>query len=294
MKYILLLLPIFLVSCISKKQVQLHKKNNSFFIEKRENPLVVAHRGGLGLFPENTMLAFQHSSDLGVDMFELDINLTKDGVLVVHHDLTIDRTSDGKGKLIDYTFEELQQFNFGKKFENENGNFPYKNIKVEISTFESVFNAFPNIRMIVELKNMDEDGKRAADELWRIIENGNFKDKILVASFNDDILDYFKMISNDSVFIIGAVVQTRNFILSNLLRMKGIYVQNAEALSLPMKSLGFNLVKKRYIKSAHRREMVVFYWTINNKADMKLLIESGVDGVITDRPDLMQEVLLGY
>lgn len=291
MKNILkIIFPIFLITACVPEQKQI--ETNPYIIEKGAKPWIIAHGGAKKLFPENTMIAFQGAMAIGVDMLEMDVNITKDGVLITQHDLTIDGVTNGTGNVIDYTFEDLKQFNFGYNFQDLDGNFAYRNQQVEITKLESVMTTFPNTPMMVEIKNRETSGKAAAEELWRLIQLHNFQDKMMVVAFDDATLSYFQEISNNAVLISTSEAETKDFVFASLSAMDYVYSPEASAIAIPMENSGINLTSKRIIKAAHRRNMAVHYWTIDDKADMKLLIKNGADGLITDRPDLMHEVLV--
>jgi glycerophosphoryl diester phosphodiesterase len=290
--YLLLkfVLPIFsLIGCVPQQE---QIETNPYLIKKNAKPWIIAHGGAKDLFPENTMVAFQGSMAIGVDMLEMDVNLTKDGILITQHDLTIDGVTDGTGNVMDYTFEALMQFNFGYDFKDLDGNYTYRSQQVEVTKLESVMTAFPNTPMMVEIKNREESGRAAAEELWRLIQVHNFEDKMMVVAFDDATLSYFQEISNNAVLISTSEAETKDFVFSSLSAMDYVYSPKASAVAIPMENSGIDLTKKRVINAAHRRNMAVHYWTIDDKADMKLLIKNGADGLITDRPDLMHEVLV--
>ncbi|MFK7947385.1 MAG: glycerophosphodiester phosphodiesterase [Saprospiraceae bacterium] len=271
-------------------------EQNPYKIEKGDVPWIIAHGGSKHLFPENTMIAFQGSADIGVDALEMDVTMTKDEVLVTHHDLTIDRMSNGTGNVIDYTFDELLQFNFGYNFQDIDGNFPYKNdtigIPVSIGKLEDVFTTFQDYQFMVELKDRGEDGKRAAEILKEMIEQFELQDKIVVVAFSEETLNYFHEITNGEILIGTSEEETKDFVFTGLSAMEFLYRPEASVVAIPTENSNINLATKRIINSAHRRNMAVHYWTINDKTTMKDLIEKGADGLITDRPDLMQEVLI--
>ncbi|MFY0672080.1 MAG: glycerophosphodiester phosphodiesterase [Bacteroidia bacterium] len=266
-------------------------ETNEFIISENVAPLIIAHGGSKALFPENTMLAFDESVKIGVDALEMDVCLTKDEILVTHHDKTIDRMSDGEGAVYNYTFADLLNFNFGYDFVDLKGDKPYKNSKVEIAKLESVIEKYSNYPLIIEIKDEDELGKKAADLLTALIDKYGIKSTTIIASFHDNIIDY--IIDKDNGFLVStAESEARRMVITTKSGMTLFYKPSAMALQLPMESAGLNLTRKRIIKHAHKRNMAVHYWTINNKEDMKLLIENGADGLITDRPDLMNEVLI--
>ncbi len=293
-QHLLLLCSVSLIglSCVPQQKMI---SDNPFILEEDERPWIIAHGGGKKLFPENTMYAFEEAMKLKVDALEMDINLTKDSILVTHHDATVDRTSDGTGKVIDFSFDELLNFNFGEKFKNIDGEYPFKNIPIKIAKVSEVFERFGEMPLIVEIKNKGAEGKLAAEKLLQLIKNYSIE-KIVVASFHDEVLEHFRTISEDAVVVSTAVSETKSFVFSSILRMPFIYKPKGAVVEIPLEAAGFKLGKKRFIKLAHLRNMAIHYWTIDDKNDMLNLIKNGVDGLITDRPDLMWEVLkeMGY
>ncbi len=267
-------------------------ETNPYRISKGDAPWIIGHGGAKQLFPENTMLAFRGAAQIGVDALEMDFCMTKDEILVTHHDLTIDRMSDGTGNLIDYTYDELLQFNFGEGFQDINGNYPYKEDTVAIGKLEEVFIEFSDKPLMVEIKNVGENGKRAAELLKALIEKHQIQDHIVVVAFSEEVLAYFYEITNGEILIGTSEEETKDFVFTGLSAMEFLYQPNASVVAIPTANSGISLASKRIINSAHRRNMAVHYWTINDKATMRDLIEKGADGLITDRPDLMKEVLV--
>lgn len=271
--------------------------DNPFAISSNGRPLVIAHGGAKDLFPENTMVAFDGAMDIGVDMLEIDVCLTKDDILITHHDLTIDSMSDGSGAVRDYTFEELKAFNFGDGFKALDGSFPYKDKYVAVTRLEDVFSKYPDILYNVELKDKGETGEKAAGILFDLISRYGLESSILVPSFSDETINYFRELTGGTVMTSSAREETKKFIYCHIARVDNlVFDVNYEAMQLPLSNSGVNLAKKSIIKDAHRRNVAVHYWTIDDKETMKELILMGADGIITDRPDLLNDVLdeMGY
>lgn len=292
-RYLFILMILIFSACVPEQQAI---EVNPYEIGKGEKPWIIAHGGAKQLFPENTMVAFRGSADIGVDALEMDVTMTKDEVLVTHHDLTIDRMSNGTGSVVDFTYEELLQFNFAHTFEDIDGNNPYTNDTIVPAKLEDVFTEFQGYQFMVELKDRDENGKRAAKLLKDMIERFQLQNKIVVVAFSEATLSYFYEITNGEILIGTSEEETKDFVFTGLSAMEFLYRPEASVVAIPTENSGINLASKRVINSAHRRNMAVHYWTINDKATMKDLIELGADGLITDRPDLMQEVLeeLGF
>lgn len=295
--YLLLFAIALFTACVPEQQAI---EVNPYIIEKDEAPWIIAHGGSKDLFPENTMVAFQGSVDIGVDALEMDVTMTKDEILVTHHDLTIDARSNGTGNVIDYTYEELLQFNFGYDFQDLDGNYPYRNdtvgIPIPIGKLEDVFTNFRDKQLMVELKDRGENGKRAAEVLKSMIDEFELQNNIVVVAFSEEVLNYFYEITDGEILIGTSEEATKDFVFTGLSAMEFLYRPEASVVAIPTENSGINLASKRVINSAHRRNMAVHYWTINDKETMKDLIKKGADGLITDRPDLMQEVLeeLGF
>ena len=272
-------------------------ENNPFAISENSRPLIIAHGGAKDLFPENTMVAFDGSVAIGIDMLEIDVCLTKDDVLITHHDKTIDSMTDGTGNIRDYTFDELKVFNFGHGFKDLDGDNPYSDTIVSVTKLSDVFTKYPNLLYNVEIKNSGETGEKAAYILYELIKEYNLFDKILVPSFDDDTINHFREITGNSVFTSSASDETKKYIYYHLAQMDNLVFDiKYEAMQLPLSNSGVNLATKAIINDAHRRNIAVHYWTIDDKETMRELILMGADGIITDRPDLMNEVLdeLGF
>ena len=272
-------------------------ESNPFAISNNGRPLVIAHGGAKDLFPENTMVAFDGSVAIGIDMLEIDVCLTKDDILITHHDKTIDSMSDGSGKIRDYNFEELKAFNFGDGFKDLDGNNPYADAHVSVTKLSEVFEKYPDMLYNVEIKDGGETGEKAASILYQLIKEYDLTNQILVPSFSDDTINHFRSLTENTILTSSAREETKKFIYAHLAQVDNlVFDVKYEAMQLPLSNSGVNLAKKAIIKDAHRRNIAVHYWTIDDKETMKDLILMGADGIITDRPDLLNEVLdeLGY
>jgi glycerophosphoryl diester phosphodiesterase len=277
-----------LSACVPQQQ---QLSPNPYLIEKDGRPWVIVHGGAKALFPENTMVAFEGVQTYRPDALEMDVCLTRDDILVTHHDLTIDDESDGSGTLRDFSYEELQAFNFGHNFQDLDGNYPYRDQAVRIPKLEEVFERYGDMPMVVELKNRGENGKRAAEVLKALIEEYQMEERIIVASFSDEVLSHFFDITEGAIATSTSEEETKDFVFTGLSAVDMLYRPDASVIQIPTKNSGIALDNRRLIRAAHRRKMAVHYWTINDPEEMRELIELGADGLITDRPDLMWEVL---
>jgi len=286
-----LLLAFIVLSFSACTQDQSVLPDNHYMIGEGERPWVIAHGGAKQLWPENTMIAFAGSAALGVDVLEMDIRMTKDKLLVCHHDADIENMSNDTGKTWNYTYNELLNFNFGDGFEDIDGEFPYKNQQVDITKLEAVFSAFPLFYFVVEIKDTEALGQEAGDSLFALIERYNLHSRIIVASFDEDVLIHFREVSANLIPTSASQKESTNFVISTKAQASYFYHPNAVAFQLPVKQIGISMDRKHVIKAAHRHKMAVHYWTINEKEDMRDLIEKGADGLITDRPDIMLDLL---
>ncbi len=299
---------------------------NPFVVGENELPMIAAHRGGGTNNPENTMLAFREAvNTFDVDIIESDLYLTKDGYLVYNHDEYIDETCNANGDLTleqveklckdesrrhyisDMTLAELQQYNFGYYFEDSEGNRPYKeateleNSGLQIATVDKLFEEFyesnPNLLFIVEIKNSGERGYEACRILGETLERyPAYKERIVVGTFHDEIEIELKTKYPD--LMRGAPTGTAaKFILTQFLGVNIFDNGDFACLQIPTSyDLGIELKldKKTIIKRAHRRNISVQYWTINEADEMRSLIELGCDCIMTDNPKLLKEVLEEY
>ncbi len=263
--------------------------------DREDDPdlLVIAHRGGRGLAPEGTMAAFDKASDLGVDMFEYDIHLTADKQLVVSHDPSVDRTTNGSGLINEMTLEEVQDLDAGYSFEDEEGNFPFRDQGVYIPTVEEVFERYPRMRQIIEIKDTNDPAlyDEMTQKLWQLIQEYEMQDQLTIGSFDHEIIEGFEEISGGRVPIGAGEQAVRAFVEKHVPYLNGLAKSTVDSLQLPIEQEGHDLTTKNIIQSAKRRNMSVYYWTINEEDEIKELISKGVDGIITDYPDRVQKVM---
>lgn len=259
-------------------------------------PLIMAHGGGQGLNPPNTLPAFEASVQLGCDVLETDLRLTRDDVLVTLHDETIDRTSDGSGRVIDYTLAELKTRNFGAKFKDPTGVQPFLDRPARLATLEELFQAFPGVPFVLEIKDREANGVKAAVALAALIRSYKRDKTVIVASFDDATLDMFRDRSEGRVFTGAPMGATQAHVILTRLGLSWFSPVGHQALQIPVSKRGYHLDFSALVRAAHRRNMAVHYWTINQPEEMKRLIELGADGIMTDRPDVLKATLkeMGY
>lgn len=275
------------------------RPKRKFYREKDSKTLNIAHRGGRGLTPEGTIAAFDRAVELGVDMFEFDTHITKDGHLVVIHDDSVDRTTNGTGKVNDLTLQEIQSLDAGYYFRDEKGEYPFREKGVYIPTVEEVFIKYPNMRHLIEIKatNRPEHHEEMIQELWRLIQEYNMEDNVMVGSFDHWINERFEQVSWGLVPVGAGYEAALDFVGKHLLYLNGLAKSQIDSLQLPVEAeVGFEIDLKstNLIKSAKKRNISIYYWTVNDEPTMRELVEKDVDGIITDYPDLLANVLAKY
>ncbi|MBK8420505.1 MAG: glycerophosphodiester phosphodiesterase [Anaerolineales bacterium] len=251
-------------------------------------PLVIAHQGGDEVWPGDTLFAYQNAAALGVDVLEMDIHISRDGVLVLMHDEKVDRTTDGTGEIESMTLAELKQLDAGYDWSLDEGQtFPFRGQGITVTTLEEVFQAFPEKHMTIEIKKSNASMVRPFCELIRKYE---MQDKVLVASFYDDKIKEFRA-ECPEVATSSAKQETTVFVLLSKAFLSGYYSPKFLSLQVPEESGGITVVTEAFVRAAHARGLAVEVWTINDKETMQKLISWGVDGIMTDRPDILMELV---
>lgn len=270
------------------------KRPKRAFNRKRDsNVLVIAHRGGKGLAPEGTMAAFDQAYNMGVDVFEYDIHRTSDGHLVVIHDPSVDRTTNGSGLVNEMTLEEIQSLDAGYYFEDEAGNLSFRGQGVYIPTVEEVFMKYPDMRQLIEIKDTNNPALYDViiKELWQLINDYDMKDQVMIGSFDHEINERFAAVSQGQIPIGAGEQAVRSFVQMHVPYLNGLAKAPYDSLQLPVEQEGHNLTTKNIIRSARKRNIALYYWTINEEEKIRELILKGVDGIITDYPNRVQKVL---
>jgi glycerophosphoryl diester phosphodiesterase len=258
-----------------------------------DRPLFFAHRGGSLLAPENTLVAFERGATCGADALELDIQTTRDGEIVVIHDPTVERTTNGSGPVASYSLDELRQLDAGYQFTTDGGQtFPFRGQGIGIPTLREVMERFPALRINVDLKESDPDRERA---LWRLIQDLGAQDRVLVASGDLHApIVRFRALCGGRVATSASHVEIRIFVLTGFARGTRWLRPAYDALQVPDVWRGVRIVSPRMVAAAHRLGLDVHVWTIDARADMDRLLAWGVDGLMSDRPDILAVALAAH
>lgn len=299
-------------------QVEINTEATNPYITEYLSPVVAAHRSGAGLAPQNTMMAFENiienTDSLGVDMLEFDVQVTKDGELVLMHDLTYDNITnavEAYGKKNNYvsslTLEEAKVLNMGENFKGD-GSYPYRglrgdeipdNLRVttcdEVIDYAEAHSGEKEYMYCIEIKSILSNGKRAVDRLYEIITERNLQDRVIWSTFAPDVSGYMKKNYPEISRTADAIEAVQFYFYQRM----GWDLQNVSpsyiALQIPYGENAFdnliNLGTRELLNYAHKNNIAVQYWTINNEEDIKHLTRNGADCIMTDYPQRATEAI---
>jgi glycerophosphoryl diester phosphodiesterase len=255
-------------------------------------PINFAHRGGAKVVPENTIEGFREGFALGGGVVECDVHASAEGTIVVIHDAVVDRTTDGTGPVAEKTVAELQSLDAGYRFSQDGGaTFPWRAKGVRIPTLQALYEGFPDAPFNIEIK-----GHRAGIEetVFRQIEAAGAVERTLVVSDNRGTISRFRTISQGKVATASSTIELLWYWILHLLHLGGLYDLPFQALQPPEKYKSVvPVVTRRFVRKAHDRCLRVDVWTIDDEPAMRRLLSYGVDGIVTDRPDVLAGVLNG-
>ena len=325
---------LLLVFLMAYAVIALIPRNDNFvgenpMLKDGELPILIAHGGGNKEFPDNTLEAFYnaYSVDERV-MMETDVSITKDGVVILSHDTTIDRKTNATGKIIDWNYTDLiaRKVDFGYTNPTKSGELNGERVKFKdpdgkevtpldveypegvsprdnevflATTLEELIASFPNNRINVEIKQSGEVGLRAFEACLALAEKYDAYDRIVFASFHSELYDEFmKRIEEGSVpddFMCSPSVSGMiKYYGTFLLGLDIFYRDGISVCQIPDEEYGISLISKSFVDNAHKRNIAVHYWTINDEETMRRLIEIGADGIMTDYPHKLARVYSEY
>ena len=258
-------------------------KSNSFLDPM---PRVVAHRGDSANYPENTLEAFLSAATLGVDVIETDVHLTKDKHLVIWHDPTLERNTNGFGTLESHTLSELEKLDAGYTFTTDGGKtFPFRGKGIKLCTLDQALKACPEERFNIDLKSKEPE---IVDEFIRVIRDNHAEDRVCGASFHFSNLRKLRekapeILTSITTLEVIPKVLFKSFYSSEPFKRKTIF-------QVPVKQGCIKVITKDFIDKMHKKNAVIMVWTINKKEDMQQLFSLGVDTIMTDNPRLLISV----
>jgi glycerophosphoryl diester phosphodiesterase len=250
-----------------------------FFNARR--PLVLAHRGGSALAPENTIAAFDRGLDAGADGLELDVRLSRDGIVVVHHDAALERTTNLAGAVADRSAGELERADAGYRFRSGDA-FPFRGRGIGVPTLDAVLARYRGVPIVVELKENDAALARAAVDAVR---RADAVDRVCFGSFGLAVLREARRLE-PAIATSGAREEVRWALYRSWCRWPVRHVAY-DGYQVPEYSGGTRVVSARFVRDAHAAGLGVQVWTVDRESDAARLLGWGVDGLITDKPDVI-------
>lgn len=244
----------------------------------------MAHRGGSGIAPENTLFAFEAGLAAGATILETDVHTTSDGRIVILHDETVDRTTDGYGPVNGMTLAEVKELDAAYRFTTDGGvTYPYRGRGIRIPTLEEAFERFPRERFNIEIKQRNPPMEEALVELVHAM---GMTRQVLIASMDDIVLERVRALDPSIATNAGPL---------EILRFVRAYPNTPP--EGPVKARAFQIpdwvafLLPRIVSQAHESGIEVHLWTVNTREDMERAIALGVDGIITDYPNILADLL---
>ena len=265
--------------------------DTAYYTDPRPQVMVIAHQGGDGIWPGDTLYAFEKAVETGADVLEMDAHITLDGEIVLMHDEKVDRTTDGSGLIEDLPLSKLKLLDAAYRWSNDGGaTFPYRGQGIQVPTLDELFERFPDKRYLIEIKLTRNP---IHQPLCDMIREYNMQEKVVVASFHDDSMALFRETCPE-VATGASKGEVTPFVILGKLFLSGWLSPEYQSLQVPWEtseSYGIPIMTERFIREAHAKNLHVEPWTVDDPALIKQYIQWGVDGIITDRPDVMMEVL---
>jgi glycerophosphoryl diester phosphodiesterase len=255
-------------------------------------PVNFAHRGASARAPENTLEAFRLAVEAGAGGLELDVHMTRDGEIVVIHDASVDRTTDGSGVVAGMTLDGLRALDAGYRFSPDGGRtYPYRGRGLRIPSLAEVYEEFPAASVNIDIK---EPQPGAEEAVLRVIRDAEAEERSLVVSDHHAVVRRFRKVSGGLISTGASRLEIAAFYISSRLRLELLVHPAYDALQVPVEHEGIALVTPRFVRAAHSRGARVDAWTINDAREMGRLLDLGVDVIMTDRPETLAGVLEGH
>jgi len=249
-----------------------------------EHPIRLAHRGSRILWPENTWHAFDRAiEDYGYQYVETDVQVTADGVVVVFHDNTLERCTNGVGSVSEWRWEDLKHLDAAYNFSPDEVSFPLRGAGIGVSRLDDTFDRYPDVCLNIDLKAKDSEWAVA-----EVVKRMGRQDSVMVGAFSDTRIARFRRITKGTV---ATSAGPRRALAMYAASRAGRSVSSkADAFQLPYKTRGV-ACDRRLIDAVHEAGKPIHLWTLNDRHEMEKFLDLGVDGIVTDRPDILNEVM---
>ena len=247
-------------------------------------PLVIAHRGAAGDAPENTIEAFAAAVELGCRYLETDAHVTRDGVVVAFHDCRLGRVTDRRGEIAELTIAEVEAADAGFNFRGQDGTFPFRGKGVRVPRLEDILTRWPDARV-----NIDPKHDRCVDPLVALLDRLDAWDRVCIGAFSDARLRRVRALSRGRACTsMGPAAVATARLAAAAGRMPRL---GADCVQVPLGRGPVPIVTRRFVDAAHRARLPVHVWTIDDAPTMRRLLDIGVDGIMTNRPAVLTEVV---
>ena len=252
-----------------------------------EPPIAFAHRGGADEAPENTLEAFGAAVALGYRYLETDVHVTRDGVPVAFHDDRLDRATDRAGAIADLAIAEVEAADAGHRFSADGGRtFPFRGRGVRVPRLEALLSSWPECRV-----NVDPKADGCVPPLVALLDRLDAWERVCVGSFSDRRLSWIRRLGRGRAC---TSMGPRAVTVARLTAAAGwMPRQGADCVQVPLRHGRIPIVTRRFVRAAHRARLPVHVWTVDDEPTMQRLLDLGVDGIMTDRPGLLRDVLAG-
>jgi glycerophosphoryl diester phosphodiesterase len=244
----------------------------------------VAHRGGADEAPENTMAAFESAVTLGYRYLETDVHTTREGVLVAFHDDRLDRVTNRTGAIAELTIDEVRAADGGYTFSRDGGrSFPCRGLGIQIPRLEEILDRWPQVRL-----NIDPKSDTCIDPLVALLDRLGAWERVCIGSFSDRRLAQVRARGHGRACTsMGSHAVARAWLAARFGTMPRL---GADCIQVPLRRGPVRIVTRRFMTAAHRVGLPVHVWTIDEPAIIEQLLDLGVDGIMTNRPRVLQQV----
>jgi len=254
-----------------------------------QHPLHISHRGGARIGPENTLPTFQRAVEVSrTDMLEFDVRRTSDGVIVVHHDPDVDRTTNGNGPIQALSFKELQELDAGFSFSPDGGNsYPHRGEGYKVPELAEVLHSFPDVLFHIDVK---QNEPAIEEEVFKLIRDAGLSERTCIGSACDDVGRRVRHTAGMMPTFPGKDGLKRLYILFRL-KLLRLYPLAHEVISIPQIDKGKEVLSESLVAHLRSRGKKVFTFIVDDPEQQERVLDMGVDGVMSDRPDILRETM---
>ena len=255
-------------------------------------PRIAGHRGAAGTMPENTLESFSRALEEGATFIEMDVHATRDGEIVIIHDETVQRTTDGEGSVREMDLAEMKRLDAGFRFTADGGaTYPFRGLGIRVPTVREFFSGFPRAKATLEIKELSA---AATETLFDLIEEFGKAQQVLLAAENDAMMGAARSVMRDRGLSVATGFSTgeiRAVVTALWTGKEPPPDVGGQALQIPRRYQGMELVTPASVAAAHGLGVEVHVWTVNEVDEMKALLALGVDGIITDYPARLRDLV---